>query len=80
MDDSYLSSTGIHSIWPTFGTYLADYFVWGDPVLRIVERAHSRLGLRANPNADVGEPFMALHLRRGEYNPTLASRGGWLLS
>jgi len=36
-------------------------------VLTIVERAHSKLGLRSNSRAVAGEPYMALHLRRGDF-------------
>jgi len=63
----YLSSTAIYPIWPSFQTYLANHFKWADPVLRIVDRAYSMLTLRSNPRTDVGEPYMALHLRRGDF-------------
>lgn len=63
--DSFLASDALHSIWPSFQTYLSRYFIWSDPVLQIARRSHSELGLRSNPESSDGDVYMAIHLRRG---------------
>ena len=66
---SYLESPGIHTIWPSFQEYLANHFRWSDNVLAIVDRTQAKLRLKSRLD-DVsieGEPYMALHLRRGDF-------------
>ena len=66
---SYLASPGIHTIWPSFQKYLSNHFKWSDNVLAIVDRAQEKLRLKSG-SADVSserEPYMALHLRRGDF-------------
>lgn len=66
---SYLASTGIHAIWPSFQQYLRVHFKWSDKVLSIVERAQTSLGLRSSSDAasTEGDNYIALHLRRGDF-------------
>ncbi|KAJ7188296.1 hypothetical protein C8R46DRAFT_1054296 [Mycena filopes] len=52
---TFLASSAIHSIWPSFKHYLVQHFEWSMQILKMVERARPR------------EPYMALHLRRGDF-------------
>jgi len=66
---NYLQSPGIHTIWPSFQEYLTNHFRWSDNVLAIVDRTQAKLRLRSSLS-DVSlerEPYMALHLRRGDF-------------
>ncbi|KAJ6499323.1 hypothetical protein C8R45DRAFT_981984 [Mycena sanguinolenta] len=52
---SFLASSAIHPIWPSFKQYLSSTFQWSTHILDIVERARPT------------EAYMALHLRRGDF-------------
>ncbi|KAJ6586901.1 hypothetical protein DFH09DRAFT_1141873 [Mycena vulgaris] len=54
---TFLASSAIHTIWPSFRHYLSFHFKWSTQVLDMAERAR--------PTAN--EPYMALHLRRGDF-------------
>ncbi|KAJ7497274.1 hypothetical protein FB451DRAFT_1210721 [Mycena latifolia] len=54
---TFLASSAIHPIWPSFQHYLSLHFKWSDNILDMAERA------RPTPK----EPYMALHLRRGDF-------------
>ncbi|KAF8210210.1 hypothetical protein K438DRAFT_2052484 [Mycena galopus ATCC 62051] len=66
---SFLASSAIHAIWPSFKEYLSSTFQWSAQILEIVERARPT------------EPYMALHLRRGDFeghcNGLAASQTGF---
>lgn len=66
---SYLASPGIHTIWPSFQKYLTNHFRWSDDVLAIVDRTQAELRLKSRSASDSleREPYMALHLRRGDF-------------
>ncbi|KAF8629201.1 hypothetical protein AX17_005786 [Amanita inopinata Kibby_2008] len=64
---SYLASPSLRTIWPTFQKYLSDHFQWSDPVVSIVERTQIKLNLQSKNFNLEGEPYMALHLRRGDF-------------
>ncbi|CAA7260580.1 unnamed protein product [Cyclocybe aegerita] len=66
---NYLASTGIHDIWPSFQKYLANHFKWSDNVLAIVDRTQTKLGLKSRgaPSSSQGSPYIAVHLRRGDF-------------
>jgi len=52
---SFLASPAIHAMWPSFKQYLSSTFKWSAQILDIAERARPT------------EPYMALHLRRGDF-------------
>ncbi|KAJ7703221.1 hypothetical protein B0H17DRAFT_1042316 [Mycena rosella] len=52
---TFLASPAIHPIWPSFQHYLSLHFKWSAHILDIAERARPT------------EPYMALHLRRGDF-------------
>ncbi|KAJ7725844.1 hypothetical protein DFH07DRAFT_896786 [Mycena maculata] len=54
---SFLSSSAMHPIWPSFRHYLSSHFKWSAYI--------SDMTVRARPTAI--EPYMALHLRRGDF-------------
>ncbi|KAJ7132771.1 hypothetical protein C8R43DRAFT_1023258 [Mycena crocata] len=54
---TFLASSAIHPIWPSFQHHLSLHFKWSAPVLEIAERARPA----------EREPYMALHLRRGDF-------------
>jgi len=66
---SFLASPGTHTIWPTFQKYLSNYFKWSDNVLNIVNRTQMELNLRpaSVPSTERGDAYMAIHLRRGDF-------------
>ena len=66
---SFLSSPGIHAIWPSFQGYIRNHFKWSDNVLTIVNRTQNTLDLRPQsaPDSGPGAPYIALHLRRGDF-------------
>ncbi|KAF8812923.1 hypothetical protein BYT27DRAFT_7085694 [Phlegmacium glaucopus] len=66
---NYLASPGIHTIWPSFQKYLANHFRWSDEVLAIVDRSQAALHLKSRLASLTleREPYMALHLRRGDF-------------
>ncbi|KAF9268666.1 hypothetical protein L218DRAFT_917602 [Marasmius fiardii PR-910] len=64
---NYLSSSGLHKVWPGFQHYLELKFEWSSHIQAIVDRAHSTLNLRSLPSKTDGEPYMALHIRRGDF-------------
>ncbi|KAF9010690.1 hypothetical protein BDQ17DRAFT_1234143 [Cyathus striatus] len=63
----YLASTGIHPIWPSFQKYLGNHFKWSKHVIDIVDRTQAKLGLRPKLSAPDAEPYIALHIRRGDF-------------
>ncbi|KAJ7262197.1 hypothetical protein B0H12DRAFT_1104730 [Mycena haematopus] len=52
---SFLASSAMHPIWPSFKQYLSSTFQWSTQILDIAERARPT------------EPYIALHLRRGDF-------------
>ncbi|KAJ6475345.1 hypothetical protein C8R47DRAFT_1052988 [Mycena vitilis] len=52
---TFLASYAIHAIWPSFKEYLSSTFKWSTQILDIAARARP------------SEPYMALHLRRGDF-------------
>ncbi|KJA20077.1 hypothetical protein HYPSUDRAFT_142836 [Hypholoma sublateritium FD-334 SS-4] len=66
---NFLSSSGIHAIWPGFQGYIRHHFKWSDNVLAIVNRTETTLNLRPQsaPDSAPGAPYIALHLRRGDF-------------
>jgi len=68
---SYLASSAIQSIWPSFQSYLSKHFEWSPQIRTMASRAHAILNLRPNsiPSTTTGisEPYLALHLRRGDF-------------
>ncbi|KAF8160619.1 hypothetical protein B0H34DRAFT_653897 [Crassisporium funariophilum] len=66
---NFLASPGLHPIWPSFQKYLANHFRWSDDILTIVDRAQATLHLKSRLGGadNEGEPYMALHLRRGDF-------------
>jgi hypothetical protein len=76
---SYLASPAINPVWPSFQKYLTNHFRWSDEVLAIVDRAQAELRLKSKLTSVSleREPYMALHLRRGDFEDhckTLAER------
>ncbi|KAG6825435.1 hypothetical protein H0H92_003701, partial [Tricholoma furcatifolium] len=68
MNWNYLASTGLHDVWPDFKKYLGNYFQWSDPIQTIAQRAAKDLNLRLSQSiGDDGEPYIALHFRRGDF-------------
>ncbi|KAG6918064.1 hypothetical protein DXG01_016720 [Tephrocybe rancida] len=61
----FLASAALHDIWPEFKKYLASHFQWSDAIQSIAQRAHQDLNLRSSN--DEGEPYIALHFRRGDF-------------
>lgn len=59
----------MQDIWPTFQHYIHNHFRWSDNVLDIVNRTQSSLNLRPRsaPDTAQGDAYMALHLRRGDF-------------
>ncbi|KAF9482256.1 hypothetical protein BDN70DRAFT_801955 [Pholiota conissans] len=66
---NFLASPGLHAIWPTFQTYIHNHFKWSQNVLDIVNRTQTELNLRSrlSPATTQGDSYMALHLRRGDF-------------
>ncbi|RDB16754.1 hypothetical protein Hypma_002386 [Hypsizygus marmoreus] len=64
---NFLASSALHDIWHTFQNYLAKHFQWSKEIRSIASRAHSVLELRSNSTNTDGEPYVALHLRRGDF-------------
>lgn len=65
--NSYLASPGIHDIWPSYRMYLGAHFEWSSQVLGIVERTQSDLGMQSNRSSKHDGSYMAVHLRRGDF-------------
>ncbi|KAF4620441.1 hypothetical protein D9613_000245 [Agrocybe pediades] len=59
---AFLESAGTHTIWPSFQKYLGIHYKWSDIILDITNRTQTQLQLKP-----AGEPYMALHLRRGDF-------------
>ncbi|KAJ7647355.1 hypothetical protein FB45DRAFT_998502 [Roridomyces roridus] len=53
----FLASAALRPIWPTFRYYLGEHFKWSSHILQMVQRGRP---------TEV-EPYMALHLRRGDF-------------
>ncbi|GLB45077.1 hypothetical protein LshimejAT787_1901550 [Lyophyllum shimeji] len=63
----YLASPALHDVWPEFQKYLAKHFQWSKPIQEIASRARTKLNLRWDPASNDGEPYVALHFRRGDF-------------
>ncbi|KAL1735532.1 hypothetical protein EV714DRAFT_200450 [Schizophyllum commune] len=63
---NFLASPGLHVVWPTYQTYLKEYFAWSDGVSVAIARTQANLDLRSPTNPE-GEAYMAIHLRRGDF-------------
>ncbi|KAF9462281.1 hypothetical protein BDZ94DRAFT_1219994 [Collybia nuda] len=63
----YLASQAIHDIWPSFKNYLSNHFHWSKSIQAIADRASSALNLRPHATSSFGDPYIALHLRRGDF-------------
>ncbi|KAF8069984.1 hypothetical protein FPV67DRAFT_1623431 [Lyophyllum atratum] len=65
----FLASSALRDIWPDFQKYLADYFQWSDPIRTIAFRTRAALSLQWDwdPSITDGEPYVALHFRRGDF-------------
>lgn len=64
---SYLASSAIPAIWPSFSRYLASYFAWSPRIREISDRAYQALKLRPNHLDIPGDRYLALHFRRGDF-------------
>ncbi|KAF8627814.1 hypothetical protein AX15_004239 [Amanita polypyramis BW_CC] len=64
---SYLASPSLQYVWPEFQKYLSSYFEWSQPIIDIVERTQKKLNLRSENINPQGDSYMALHLRRGDF-------------
>ncbi|KAG6895460.1 hypothetical protein C0992_001122 [Termitomyces sp. T32_za158] len=64
----YLASPALHEIWPEFQKYLRHHFQWSDAIQTIAQRAQKYLNLRPSQSVDEGDPYIALHFRRGKYS------------
>ncbi|KAG7091062.1 hypothetical protein E1B28_010119 [Marasmius oreades] len=62
---NYLSSPALQKVWPGFQHYLSTHFEWSSQIQAIVDRAYSTLNLHSSGTH--GEPYMALHIRRGDF-------------
>lgn len=69
MSLSFLGSPALHETWPEFQKYLASHFQWSDPIKSIAARAHQELSLHSAISNPDGEPYLALHFRRGTFEP-----------
>ncbi|TFK74056.1 hypothetical protein BDN72DRAFT_834066 [Pluteus cervinus] len=63
----FLASDALHDIWPGFKDYLREHFQWSRFITEIADRAQSQLHLRSHTSQSEGEPYTALHLRRGDF-------------
>ncbi|KXN90830.1 hypothetical protein AN958_03484 [Leucoagaricus sp. SymC.cos] len=63
----FLGSSGLHPVWPSFRNYLQNDFQWSSAILDLVHRTQTRLNLRQNPMSTPGDAYIALHLRRGDF-------------
>ncbi|KAJ2912421.1 hypothetical protein MD484_g8000, partial [Candolleomyces efflorescens] len=72
----YLGSTGIHDIWPSYQKYLNTHFEWSPQVLSVVDKTEGALNLKSNRTTKHDGSYMALHLRRGDFEGHCA----WLKS
>ncbi|GJJ14888.1 hypothetical protein Clacol_009157 [Clathrus columnatus] len=66
MSWNYLASPGIWPIWSKFETYLKNYYYWSPSILSITERIQNKLELQSETPGK-GQPYLAIHLRRGEF-------------
>jgi hypothetical protein len=65
LEPRYLASPSLQYVWPEFREYLSKTFQWSQPIVSIVERAQKDLNLRSETFNPTGDPYMALHVRRG---------------
>ncbi|CAL1712936.1 unnamed protein product [Somion occarium] len=63
----FLESPAIHDIWPAYKTYLSQYYEWPSHILDMIYRAGVELNLRSHPALTDGEPYLAIHFRRGDF-------------
>ncbi|TRM69847.1 hypothetical protein BD626DRAFT_391128 [Schizophyllum amplum] len=63
---NFLASPGLHVAWPSYQNYLANNFAWSDGINAAIARTQSTLNLRSPTNPE-GDTYMALHLRRGDF-------------
>ncbi|KAJ7925278.1 hypothetical protein B0H13DRAFT_1975806 [Mycena leptocephala] len=52
---TFLASSAVHPVWPLFKMYLSSTFKWSSQISNMTERARPT------------DPYMALHLRRGDF-------------
>ncbi|THV05078.1 hypothetical protein K435DRAFT_835028 [Dendrothele bispora CBS 962.96] len=69
---NYLASSALEQVWPSFQQYLFQHFEWSAQILEIVERSQTHLNLRPYPTIAIedqdDDPYMALHIRRGDFS------------
>lgn len=63
---SYLASSAIPAIWPSFSQYLSSQFAWSPRILEISNRTYHTLNLRPNHLDIPGDRYLAVHFRRGQ--------------
>lgn len=64
---TFLAGTGLHPVWPSFQKYLQDHFEWSPAILDLIHRTQSQLNLHRKTSPTGGEEYLALHLRRGDF-------------
>ncbi|TFL07545.1 hypothetical protein BDV98DRAFT_647105 [Pterulicium gracile] len=64
---SYLASSAIPAIWPSFSQYLSSQFAWSPRILEISNRTYHTLNLRPNHLDIPGDRYLAVHFRRGDF-------------
>ncbi|KAF9453966.1 hypothetical protein P691DRAFT_657332 [Macrolepiota fuliginosa MF-IS2] len=64
---TFLTTSGLHPVWTSFHQYLKTHFEWSQAILNIIPRAQTQLNLRPTPKSTTGDPYIALHLRRGDF-------------
>jgi len=66
---SYLASASLGQVWPSFRQYLSEHFEWSPQILEITQRSQEQLNLRQYFAINDGrDPYMAIHLRRGDFS------------
>lgn len=68
LEESFLESTAIHEIWPEYRKYLHSHYRWPSHIADMIHRSQTQLNLRPEPSSTEGEPYLALHFRRGIYS------------
>ncbi|KAK7681622.1 hypothetical protein QCA50_015355 [Cerrena zonata] len=63
----FLESTAIHEIWPEYRKYLHSHYRWPSHIADMIHRSQTQLNLRPEPSSTEGEPYLALHFRRGDF-------------
>lgn len=63
----FLASPSLQHVWPEFQKYLSMNFGWTQSIIDIVERTQKKLNLRSKTYNPTGDSYMALHVRRGDF-------------